>query len=355
MRLLSHIRSESVQTAKVSLAYLESGDYLIDSTSPLLAAVERDSPEMCAMLISSSKCHADVRHGDTEYPLIHGLQRYKFRAVHSLLNGGANPRCRDLAGCPACFYCCKSPVQLPTFQIVHDICRDALFDLADDRTSCLHIAASYMQHNLLYRLHTLRSSENKYLPDIPTTDGVNALMISACVGDDVGFTMLLQCIPFYRETYTGRCSLCYMVTENHPDMLKRVLDMPSVARDSNLNHCLGNCISHCIFDNKLDVCAMLMGRIGDISTWRSYVSGSNMMHIMAHSGTLAMMNLIGNHLKHDNILQGKDVFGNTPLMVALIRSNYAMIDVLYECSPKDMSTRNINGKTLGDLLDTRTA
>lgn len=66
--LLIHVRSNSVEEARKALSCVSDGNFVHDNTSPLIAAVETDSPQMCSMLIKSNKCNPDVRYEKVEYP-----------------------------------------------------------------------------------------------------------------------------------------------------------------------------------------------------------------------------------------------------------------------------------------------
>ena len=317
---------------------------------PLIAAVENNSPLMCTILIQSGKCDPNVRFDGMEYPLIHGLQRDKCKAAEMLLQLGANPRCRSMTGVPACFFSCMKPSQGQIFNWIYASRPDALLDMSADRETCLLVAAKYGNHKVLADLCNMTSQ----LADIPDRNGVNALMMASMSGNMRGFKCISKHVPFYRETYHGKCSLCYMATLDGMEMLEKVLTYSSIISDRNLEHCIGNCIAACIHVcvHKPANIRKLLPWISDVGRWKNYTNGTTLLHVLASNGDRQTFDTLGPEFKDPTILNSRDNEGNTPLMTALKSSNSIAVNHFLGASPQqvDKSVTDVYGVSFEELL-----
>ena len=172
-KLIFDVRFGSVDDARKTLNSMKDGNFAIKGMSPLIAAVEKDSPVMCTMLVQSGKCDPNVRFKDMEYPLIHGLQREKNRSVETLLQLGANPRCRSMKGIPASFYSCMKTAQSSIYNLLRQLSPDAFLDLSGNRESCLLVAARYGNRKVVSDLCDLKSKGVKMTGSQRSDDGID--------------------------------------------------------------------------------------------------------------------------------------------------------------------------------------
>lgn len=320
---------------------------LRNNNTPIHTCIEQDKLGSLMVLLGAHKATVSYAPNQMEPPLVYALQHKNDRISLLLLKYGADPRSRSRSRNwnrnPAIFYCCMYKELYSVFEEIVKRCPDALFDLNSARFSCLLVAADFRQHRIL-RLLCAPFKITLRLLKISNINGINALMVSCFRGDQEGFDILYNLIPFYDEDYMGGCALSYVITGNHFPMFLDIVKRECVRRDGHLEHCMGNCLSGAIQCKKLDVAKYIVNIMENVSDWINYVTHSSIMHSLAAFGNAAMVQVVFPFINKLSV-ESVDAQKNTPLMIAIYYRNSYMVNLILEKCNVDLTHTNVFGFT----------